>query len=130
MRRLAAPLILALALGLPQAAVAEETAESGRVSYEQLCESCHGPEGKGDGPAGIAALPMPRDFSVGAFKFDADSDGRTGTDADLFLVIRDGGMAVGGSPLMAAWGHLGEDRVRALVAYVRSLERPLPQPSD
>ena len=117
---------LILALTLAQAAAADPAPDAGRVTYEQLCINCHGPEGKGDGPAGIATLPMPRDFSVGAFKFDADSDGHTGTDADLFLVIRDGGMAVGGSPLMAAWGHLGETRIRELVAYVRSLERPRP----
>ena len=88
--------------------------------------TCHGVEGKGDGPAGLAALPMPRDFSVGRFKFDADGDGRTGTDHDLYLVIRDGAAVVGGNPLMLGWGHLGEDRVRELVAYVRSLERPRP----
>ena len=64
-----------------------------------------------------------RDFSVGLFKFDADSDGRTGSDEDLFLVIRDGGMAVGGSPLMAPWGQLGDDSIRELVVYIRSLER-------
>ena len=91
--------------------------------YQQLCENCHGPEGKGDGPAGLGAQPMPRDFSVGLFKFDADSDGRTGSDEDLFLVIRDGGMAVGGSPLMAPWGHLGDDSIREIVVYIRSLER-------
>ena len=130
MRRFATPLVLALTALLAQAAAADPNVEPGRVSYQQFCENCHGPEGKGDGPAGVDALPMPRDFSVGAFKFDADSDGRTGTDADLFLVIRDGGMAVGGSPLMAAWGHLGEERVRELVAYVRSLERPRPSASD
>lgn len=95
----------------------------GKKTYEQMCITCHGPEGKGDGPAGIAALPMPRDFSVGQFKFDTDSDGHTGTDADLFLVIRDGGLAAGGSPLMAAWGHLGDESIRELVAYIRSLER-------
>lgn len=95
----------------------------GRALYEQYCVTCHGVEGKGDGPAGLAALPMPRDFTVGQFKFDADGDGRTGTDRDLFLVIRDGGAAVGGNPLMASWGHLGGERIRELVAYVRSLEQ-------
>jgi len=96
----------------------------GKQTYDQQCVSCHGPTGKGDGPAGLAALPMPRDFSVGRFKFDADSDGQTGTDRDLFLVIRDGGAAAGGSPLMAAWGQLGDERIGELVVYVRSLESP------
>jgi len=86
--------------------------------------TCHGAAGKGDGPAGLEAVPMPRDFSVGEFKFDADGDGRTGTDRDLFLVIRDGGAAAGGNPLMAPWGHLGDARIRELVVYVRSLETP------
>lgn len=94
----------------------------GQQAYEQYCLTCHGPAGKGDGPAGLAAVPMPRDFSVGRFKFDADGDGHTGTDRDLFLVIRDGAASVGGNPLMAPWGHLGDEQVNELVGYVRSLE--------
>lgn len=96
----------------------------GEATYREVCVTCHGVEGKGDGPAGIDVLPMPRDFSVGQFKFDADGDGRTGTDEDLFLVIRDGAAAVGGNPLMMPWGQLGDERIRDLVAYVRALERP------
>lgn len=95
----------------------------GQQTYRQLCQNCHGGEGKGDGPAGLTALPMPRDFSVGQFKFDANSDGRTGTDEDLFLVIRDGALAAGGSPLMAPWGSLSDDTIREIVIYIRSLER-------
>ena len=116
----------ALALGLATPAIGEDSSApvSGEELYQQHCVSCHGVAGKGDGPAGLEALPMPRDFSVGRFKFDADGDGHTGTDHDLFLVIRDGGAATGGNPLMAPWGHLGDDRIRELVAYVRSLERP------
>jgi mono/diheme cytochrome c family protein len=115
--------LFGLAVTIVPSATAEKGALPGQKTYEELCITCHGPEGKGDGPAGITAVPMPRDFSVGQFKFDADSDGRTGTDADLFLVIRDGGTAVGGNPLMAAWAHLGDDTIRELVAYIRSLER-------
>lgn len=106
------------------AGAADDEALPGQALSEQYCVTCHGVGGKGDGPAGLTALPMPRDFTVGQFKFDADGDGRTGTDRDLFLVIRDGGAAVGGNPLMAPWGHLGDDRIHELVAYVRSLEVP------
>jgi mono/diheme cytochrome c family protein len=119
---------LLLGLGAPAAAEpaggAAPPALPGRALYVEHCAVCHGAEGGGDGPAGLAALPMPRDFRVGRFKFDADGDGRTGTDRDLLLVIRDGAGAVGGNPLMAPWGHLGEARLHELVAYVRSLERP------
>jgi mono/diheme cytochrome c family protein len=116
-------LAFALATLLAAPVHAAEAGMPGQQRYQQLCETCHGPEGKGDGPAGLGAQPMPRDFSVGLFKFDADSDGRTGSDEDLFLVIRDGAMAAGGSPLMAPWGHLGDDSIRELVVYIRGLER-------
>ena len=116
-------LVFSLAALLAAPAPAAEPPAPGQQRYQQLCENCHGPEGKGDGPAGLGAQPMPRDFSVGLFKFDADSDGRTGSEEDLFLVIRDGGRAVGGSPLMAPWGQLGDDSIRELVGYIRSLER-------
>ena len=119
-RRLAA---LASTLLLASAAFAEvPTPDAGRATFEALCVNCHGPLGQGDGPAGRSLLPVPRDFTVGQFKFDADADGRTGSDEDLFLVIRDGAGPSGGNPLMAAWGHLGDEQVRELVTYVRSLK--------
>lgn len=123
----AASLLLALgapAAGEPVAASeAQPAALPGRGLYLEHCAVCHGVEGRGDGPAGLPIVPVPRDFGVGRFKFDADGDGRTGTDRDLFLVIRDGAGTVGGNPSMAPWGHLGEERIHELVAYVRSLER-------
>ncbi len=123
MRRFAA---LASALLLTTAALAKAepspAGDSGRATFESLCVNCHGPLGQGDGPAGRDLMPVPRDFTVGQFKFDADGDGRTGTDEDLFLVIRDGAGPAGGNPLMAAWTQLGDAQVRALVVYIRSLE--------
>jgi mono/diheme cytochrome c family protein len=123
MRACAVAPLLVLAAAAAGADTTPPKASPGGTSYTQLCANCHGAEGKGDGPAGLAIVPMPRDFGVGQFKFDADGDGRTGTDRDLFLVIRDGAGAVGGNPLMMPWGHLGDERIRELVAYVRSLER-------
>ncbi|MAG31612.1 MAG: hypothetical protein CL908_12060 [Deltaproteobacteria bacterium] len=113
---------LSLALAVP-AAGSEPPAQPGKQTYEDHCALCHGPAGKGDGPVGLPVAPMPRDFSVGRFKFDADSDGRTGTDHDLFLVIRDGAAEFGGSPLMAPWAALGDERIRELIPYVRSFEK-------
>lgn len=118
---------LLLVLGAPAAGEAVEAGPAatlpGQALFAEHCALCHGVEGGGDGPAGLPLVPMPRDFRVGRFKFDADGDGRTGTDRDLFLVIRDGAGAVGGNPVMAPWGQLGELRIHELVAYVRSLER-------
>lgn len=123
----AAGAMVATAAGTASAADGSGAADEplpGQALYQQHCVTCHGTEGKGDGPAGREIVPMPRDFSVGQFKFDADADGQTGTDRDLFLVIRNGAAAVGGNPLMTPWAHLGDERIRELVAYVRSLEQP------
>lgn len=112
----------ALALA-PVAAQAAGDAAKGKTLYETNCLSCHGPTGKGDGPVGAALQPPPRDFSKGEFKFDADKDGKPGSDADLMLVISQGAAAFGGSAMMAPWGHLSEQDRSDLVAYIHTLKQ-------
>jgi mono/diheme cytochrome c family protein len=113
----------ALALAaLPLAAQAGDAA-AGKSTFETLCATCHGTTGKGDGPAGAALNPPPRDFSTGDFKYDTDKDGKPGSDADLAAIIKNGAAAYGGSPLMAPWGHLSDADIQNVVAYVRSLKK-------
>jgi len=107
----------------PVAAQAAGDAAKGKTLYETNCLSCHGATGKGDGPVGAALQPPPRDFSKGEFKFDADKDGKAGTDADLMLVISQGAAAFGGSAMMAPWGHLSEQDRADLVAYIHTLKQ-------
>jgi mono/diheme cytochrome c family protein len=117
--------VIALAAGSllsPALALAGDAA-AGKKLYEVNCVSCHGTTGKGDGPVGVALNPRPRDFSTAEFKFDANGDGKVGTDEDLALVIKNGGGKYGGSPLMAPWAHLPEGDIQNLVAYVRSLKQ-------
>lgn len=109
---------------LSGSALAAGDAQAGKAIYETNCLSCHGPQGKGDGPVGQALNPRPRDFSKGVFKFDTDNDGKTGTDADLMNVISKGAGVYGGSPLMAPWGHLSEKDRQNLIAYIRTLKAP------
>jgi mono/diheme cytochrome c family protein len=117
-------LAFALSSGMAAAAFAGDAA-AGKVIYtgKGTCWTCHGQAGKGDGPAGKALNPAPRDFSVGSFKFDADKDGKTGTDADLKLVITKGAAAFGGSPLMVSWGSLSSKEMDDVIAYVRTLKK-------
>ncbi len=122
MARLIIVLTSALALAAP-AAFAAGDAAAGKKNYDTLCFTCHGAAGKGDGPTGAALTPPPRDFSIGDFKFDADKNGTPGEDTDLKLVIKNGAGAYGGNPSMAPWGHLSEQDVDDLVAYVRSLKK-------
>ncbi|MCG8590019.1 MAG: cytochrome c [Proteobacteria bacterium] len=111
-----------LALWIPASASAGDAA-AGKPLFDANCSSCHGMTGKGDGPVGAALDPKPRDFSAGDFKLDADKDGKSGTDADLAAIIKQGAGAFGGSPLMAPWPTLSDAEVANVIAYVRSLKQ-------
>ncbi len=43
-----------------------ELMERGRALYAQTCATCHGVEGKGDGPGAKGLTPVPRNFAVAA----------------------------------------------------------------
>jgi mono/diheme cytochrome c family protein len=55
---------------------------AGKVFYTQQCLACHGPTGKGDGPAAIALKTKPGDLS--------DPKVREQTDGALFWKITEG----------------------------------------
>jgi mono/diheme cytochrome c family protein len=112
---------LAAALSLGGPADAGDVA-AGKTDYELNCSSCHGLTGKGDGPISAALNPKPRDFSKGEFKLDANKSGSAGEDEDLRLVIKQGAMIYGGSPLMAGWPALSDEQIGQLIAYIRSLK--------
>lgn len=90
--------------------------------YTIFCAACHGPTGKGDGPAAAALNPKPRKFSDGTYM-----NGRT--DAQLINVIKNGGQPEKLSPLMTAFGNVLSDKeIKGIVAYIRSLAVPKYQP--
>jgi hypothetical protein len=85
-----------------------------REHFENRCAICHGLDGKGRGPAAMSLNPPPRDWT------DRDWQASV-TDADLELVIREGGAALRLSPAMPASEHAGRPGVvKALVAIVRA----------
>jgi mono/diheme cytochrome c family protein len=98
-------------------------AREGRELFTSSCQSCHGPEGDGDGPVSSTLILKPRPFSRAAFKFDTDADWRKGTDTDLANVIRNGPATYGGSGLMPPWAVLTDQEIENLIAYIRSLEK-------
>ncbi|MFB6373467.1 MAG: cytochrome c, partial [Bradymonadaceae bacterium] len=100
----------------------------GRDLYVRYCQTCHGAEGRGDGPAAESMETKPRDFTSGHFKFASTIAGLPPTDGDLFRTIAQG---VPGTA-MPAWGNrLDDDEIWALVAYVKTFstkfQTPIPK---
>jgi cytochrome c551/c552 len=122
-RNLAIALLVAvLAAALAPTAMAD--AAAGKALFVKTnCNSCHGLEGAGDGPLAAVLNPPPRNFTVGDFKFDANGDGKAGTDADLMLVIKNGAQKYGGNAMMAPNPTLSEDQLKLLVSFVRSVKK-------
>ena len=87
-----------------------ELVAHGKAVYQNNCAVCHGAEGKGDGPAGQALQPPPRNFVEGKWKKGGDSMG-------LYEVVRNG---LAGTS-MAAFGHLPKVDRWALVHFIRSI---------
>lgn len=112
--------VAALALAAPTAAIAGD-AEAGKASYQANCASCHGPEGRGDGPVAMALDPKPRDFAEAQFKYDTDGDGETGTDADITNIVQQGAAAFGGNVMMAPLPHLSDEEVGNIIVFIRTL---------
>jgi mono/diheme cytochrome c family protein len=85
--------------------------------YNTFCVSCHGPNGDGNTPAGQALKPNPRNFTDAAWQEKT-------TDDRIAQVIKEGGAAVGLSPMMAAWGALLSDaQIKEMVGKVRGFKK-------
>lgn len=76
------------------------------ATYKQKCASCHGPDGKGQTPAGKA-------MKVRSF---ADPDTQKMSDEELAEVIEKG---KGKMPKYGA--SMKPDEIKAMVAYIRTL---------
>lgn len=98
--------------------VAKNPAAEAKKIFQSTCVVCHGERGAGDGPGAAALDPKPRDFG------DAEWQASV-TDEHIAKVIRDGGAAVGKSPIMPGNPQLkGKDDVVAeLVQIVRGFAK-------
>jgi mono/diheme cytochrome c family protein len=81
-----------------------------KKNIETNCVTCHGPNGKGDGPA-AAALPPPKPADWTSSKLAAESDG------ELFWKISNGRGA------MPPWKHLPEKDRWEIINYIRTLQK-------
>ena len=106
---------LALGCGEASAAGADSAAARGHGDYTRYCAHCHGSRGGGDGPLARMLVPRPARHS------DAVSMNVLSDDY-LFRLLKEGGPAVGKSPLMGVWGGiLSDQQIRDLIAFLRAL---------
>lgn len=91
--------------------------EEAQQIFATRCMTCHGPEGKGDGPGSVGLTPPPRNFQDATWQASV-------SDEHIETIIKFGGVAVGKSPAMPANPDLMSkpDVVAALRAHVRSLD--------
>lgn len=80
------------------------------------CTPCHGPKGRGDGPASAGLTPKPRNFTDPTWQAKV-------TDEHIERIVLYGGAAVGKSPAMPPNPDLEQHPglIKGLRAHIRSL---------
>ena len=93
--------------------------DRGKVIYKEYCSQCHGPTGKGDGPAASGLVPKPAIHANIPFeKLPIEY---------LYNVINHGGPAVGKSPNMPYWNlTIGQQGVADVMAYLKVTFKGVP----
>ncbi len=90
-------------------------ATSAENNYKNFCWQCHGMTGDGMGLNVQDMSVQPRDHTS-----KKAMGGRS--DADLFKVIKEGGLAIDKSVLMPPWADsMSDDEIHDLVKYLREL---------
>lgn len=84
----------------------------GKAVYERHCQSCHGPSGRGDGPAAASLKVPPTNFQ--RFQSFLKSD------EELLRTIEHG---VVFSPMHSWRGQLTDGEMQDVVAYIRLLSQ-------
>jgi cytochrome c553 len=100
-------------LGAAAGPTAPASARSCPPTYDSRCASCHGASGRADGTLAPSLTPRPRNFRDSGWQASR-------TDDELRMVIREGGPAVGRSPLMPAHRDLTAIEIDALTACIRT----------
>ena len=93
--------------------------------YAEHCAVCHGPDGRGNGPAAPSLIPRPTDFTLGQFKYKSTPPGAPPSDDDLTDTVSRGLSA----SAMPYWSDvLTSGEIRAVVAYIKGLSPVFDRP--
>lgn len=99
----------------------------GERVYARRCATCHGPDGRGNGPAAPSLIPRPRDFTLGLFKYKTSERNQAPTDADLRRVVTNG---LAASAMPAFSDLLNDDELNAVIAEVKKFAGITDRPSS
>jgi mono/diheme cytochrome c family protein len=106
--------LLALAAVAPLDPAQGRDLTRGKELFIRYCSGCHGEDGRGEAKT---FRPSVGNLAVKELMEQV-------SDEYLFTVIQKGGAAVGKNAAMPAWSaQLGDDDIRDIVAFVRTLAR-------
>jgi mono/diheme cytochrome c family protein len=118
----------AVALAAP---FSDETMARARRDYNKYCASCHGPEGRGDGPVAQAMKAMPADIT----QLAAKNNGEFPTERVREIIDGRADVKAHGPRAMPVWGkefyvsaegvgqRQARDRIDALTEYLRRMQK-------
>jgi mono/diheme cytochrome c family protein len=89
----------------------------GQRIYAQRCAVCHGPDGRGNGPAAPSLIPRPRDFTLGLFKYKSTPPGQPPSTQDLENVVSNG---LQSSAMPYFRDLLSKEEIHAVVDYIKN----------
>ena len=85
-----------------------DSVAAGQVVYERYCQTCHGVNGRGDGPGAEGLEPPPADLSI-----HVPLHG----DADIFRFIANG---IEGTSMVALSDNLTDDEIWHVINFIRA----------
>ena len=91
-------------------------APPGARVYARWCAVCHGPDGRGNGPAAPSLIPRPRDFTLGLYKYKSTRSGQPPTDQDLIRTVKNG---LPGSAMPYFHDLLDDAEIQAVVSHIK-----------
>lgn len=94
-----------------------ENIAKGKAIFEGkgTCFTCHGMEGKGDGPAAVGFDPSPRNLTNPAFQ-------AVKTDGELMYVLKNGSPGTAMMPMVGS--AITEEEGWLVLLYIRTLGKP------
>ena len=92
--------------------------QAANVLFTNVCSTCHGTDGTGNGPAAESLPVKPRNYTDAAWQAAT-------TDEAIAKIIVEGGQAVGKSPMMPAQSQLKDkpEVVAELVRIIRGFKK-------